>query len=269
MSLKLGPLYKLGFPSHSDYKTLKKYLRLPKPYLVHIVLNYRPSLQQVPMEIVNVVRGTHEKLNRWLDGKIKNMDDDKEKLRTQLYRSVGIPPMFCTPLALPTCAAPILSAYSLLCEKIKGAASGGKVLYLHSNMGTMSLLAASGIMQAAVDAKLKVRMIAFPELMERIKDFDNTFETTAVVTNHDLLCLYLIGTEYVAQSGFTESQLEQLVARRRVLGKSTLLCSHLEPKEFEERYKRKLAVLSAIPLKFDDDTVTATVASLVKELRLI
>jgi len=264
-----GPLYKLGFPSHSDYKTLKKYLRMPKPYLVHIVLHYRPSLQQVPMEIVNVVRGTHEKLNRWLNGKIATMDTDQEKLRTQLYRSVGIPPMFCVPLALPMCAAPILSAYSLLCEKVRGAATSGKVLYLHSNMGTMSLLAASGIMQAAVDEKLKVRMMAFPELMDKVKDFSTTQGTVTALTEPDLLCLYLIGTEYVAQSGFTEAQLEQTIARRRVLGKSTLLCSHLEPKEFEERYKRKLTVLNAVALKFEDDTIATTVASLVKELRLL
>lgn len=267
-SMSAANLARLGFPNAKEYGIFKKYLRLPPHYLTTIAIQHSPILRGVPADMLNVVRRTHATVDMWLKRTQTNMEL-QEQLKSQVYRAAGVPPMYCASLTLPACAAQTLTAYNLLCQKIKGAATSGKVLYLHSTMGTSALHAAAGIVRAAVDAKLKAGMVAFPEFMDTVTEFDKGSARIKNWRELDLTCLYLLGTEYVSQTGFTEAQLHQFVSRRMVQGKPTILCSHLTPTEFEMRYSLKLASVGAVPLKFDDSTATSSLASLVKELKMI
>jgi hypothetical protein len=101
--------------------------------------------------------------------------------------------------------------------------------------------------------------------MARVKDFSGDSPHNQMYSAN-LSALCLIGTEYVkAESGFTESTLMELLRGRQVAGKSTILSSHLNPKEFADRYF-SLDKVGATAMKFEDDGIVLTVDQLSKEL---
>jgi hypothetical protein len=256
-----SPLATIGL-SLIDYRVLKKYLRVPRHYLLYILARNRDgSLRHVPATMGEVVRGTH----KWLK---ESLMINKEDPKVSFIRAHGVPPQYAQPsYPLPKCAGQTLNLYHEMLTKINGLSKAGKVLYFYSEFEEQAMIAATNLIKKALDTspiRASTAMMDFPTIMDNRRKFEGRQEKAE---NTQLSCFYLLGTEYVSESGFTEAHLGQLVRKRRVAGKTTILVSHLTPMEFEHRYHMSLESFGAVTLKFNDEkSVAATISSLLKEL---
>jgi hypothetical protein len=151
--------------------------------------------------------------------------------------------------------------YKAMLDRPEKLAKAGLTLYMHSEQGTSSVKAASQVCESLVKSRHSVYMIDFTSIMDEVKDFDKKNKTLLkTVDSVDLLVIYFIGTEYSTK--FTTSHMDSIIKKRQIQGRTTILCSHLSPSEFEGRYQKKIDFYDATAVRFKDEKIKKTLKSL-------
>lgn len=259
-----NPLARFRYDNKGDYGILKKYLRIAMPYLIYIFKkNKQQTLRHIPAHLGRIVTAYHTQ--EWRS----HMEHAsiEEQSRISKLKLAGIPPLYMDYTGIPSCSGDTMSLFDAMkCNPAKVAASG-KLFYLNSLREEQALIAATQVCKSILQDGLPIRMLDFPSFMDKTRAFDGT-QPPASLTKNMTLCLYLVGAEYLAESGFTQATLNSLLRTRQVSGKTTILCSHLDPAGFTSRYGINLNSLGAVELKFNDPSINNTLKVLTKELML-
>lgn len=262
-----APTAPLGYPSNKDYAIFKAHLRIPAVYLASL-LRGRQDMSQVPMRVPDAVNTINQEYWRTM---MHSTTELAQQARYLKLRNAGIPATYRDDLE-PVCAEATQRVYTLVKQNPKKFIEGGRLVYLYSEMQTTALLAAAGMVESVLSAG-SAFMLDFGSFLEEVrKGFERGQGSGGAgrvrkLETVDVACLYLIGTEYVSSSGFTESVLESLVRKRQMDKRTTILVSHLTPEEFSKRYGRHPQKdWGAVPMKFTDESVTCTIGQLAKEL---
>lgn len=245
-----NPLEIFGYYDWIHYNYFKKYLRMPVPYLRVIFKNYR-DLTIVPALLPKLLYTINE---HWWK---MNSTPSRHEIQSKV---AGVPALYLQQETTPICKGDVLKYYQLALEKIIKFSTSGKVLYLHSEYETNSLHAASQLVKQAIKNGIPCCMVDLPTVMAEIKTWQET-ELLKKLKKAQVACIYMIGKEFSTE--FTQSNLETLIQQRTVENKVTLLCSHLAPPEFRTRYGIEVP---GTVLKFEDEKITKTLATLLKEL---
>jgi hypothetical protein len=168
--------------------------------------------------------------------------------------------MFIRDDSLPLASAETLSAYSLIINNLKKLQHSGRILYFHSASETACLLAASNVIKAAIRSGIYGYMLDMPTYMSEIKTWQDS-DRIKNIEGRDICCLYFVGKEYA--SDFNKSYITNLITKRRVQNKVTIISSHLTPAEFTERYGFESG---GVPLKFEEEGLAKSIKALIKEL---
>lgn len=254
-------LQPLGRYSELDAGIFKKYMHIPSVYLRGILRRYPTNLNEVPL----VLHALVEQCDTYYWGRLKMAMTKEEMVRNVQYRIARVPPMYIPRNEYPATNGKNLAVYTQILENPRGFAGLGRVLYLHSTFEDQALLAAANIIKVGINDGMKCSMLTLPQFMEEVKTFEES-KVLKSMDEADIAALTLMGTVYIAKSGFTEATFSNFIDQRRVKGKSTILSCHLTPTEFRERYGIDLARFGTICMAFEDAGVMATVASLAKDL---
>lgn len=246
-----SPIEVLGYRGWQQYSVFKHHLRMPVKYLRVVVKNYR-DLTDVPVVLPRLLSKIHE---HWW-----SLMSDTERIE-KIYKVKGVPPLHIRSEAVPAAGEKVKHYYETVLDRIHKFAMGGKVLYLHSEFETNSLLACSQIIKAALaNGLIKAFMADFPTCLEEIKTWEES-HLLKQLKEAQVACIYMVGKEYSTE--FTQAHLETLVNQRTLEGKVTLLSSHLAPVDFKKRYGIEVP---GTVLKFEDEKITKTISALLKEL---
>ena len=244
----IEPLGYLGWKQHS---TFKHHLRIPLPYLKVVVKNYR-DLTEVPI----LLPGLIEKIDQHLWSTMQELEFFEKKLKAS-----GVPVPYIRNNETPVAGVKTVNAYDLILGDINKILGKPLVLYFHSGFESAALQAASNVIKAAIKSGVDAKMTSFGKLMEEVKKWDQNNYVATSADKAEILCLYMVGTEYTTE--FSQSVLRMLIQHRRTEGKPTLVCSHLDPVEFKKRYFE----LTGVAMKWEDPGMVVTVDELVKYLK--
>lgn len=254
------------FPREGDYGILHKYLRLPYPFMRVMFTNYT-SLHTALLDLPQIVKTTNSLYQK---GIRKHMEDQGknlvETLKVQKMVAKGVPAYYAAKSFTISADYKTMSAVTAICNDPKKFCRTGSSLYLYSDSANSAMMAGMEICKHAISASVDTAIFAFPEFMSRVKDFNMSSDTFKRATTCEMLCFYMVGTEYLAASGFTEAALDQVIQKRALEGRPTVLISHLTPAAFFERYARGIESFRAVPLPFHDRNIRSTVESLIAEL---
>lgn len=144
----------------------------------------------------------------------------------------------------------------------KKLAYAGQTLYLHSDQGTAALQVACQVATRLLREHVPVQMMDFASFVQLIFERESVVAKKKIKAMSDaqVMVFYMIGAEY--QTDFSISQLNSIIQKRRIEGKTTLLVSALTPKDFEHRYQETLDNYGALVVRFEDPKIKATIKSL-------
>jgi len=246
-----SPIEPLGYLGWNQHSIFKHHLRIPLPYLRVIVKNYR-DLTEVPI----LLPGLIEKIDQHLWSLMQELEFFEKKLKAS-----GVPVPYIRNDETPVAGVKTVNAYDLILGAVGKILNKPLVLYFHSGFESAALQAASNIIKAAIKSGVDAKMVSFGKLLEEIKKWDQNNYVATTADKAELLCLYMVGTEYTTD--FSQSVLQMLIQHRRTEGKPTLVCSHLDPVEFKKRYFE----LNGVAMKWEDPGMITTVDELVKYLK--
>lgn len=247
-----SPIEPLGYQGWPQYSTFKHHLRIPLPYLKVVVKNYR-DLTEVPILLPALI----EKIDQHLWSAMQDVEFFEKKLKV-----AGVPVPYIRNEETPVAGVKVTAAYELMLEDVSKILNKPLVLYFHSGFESAALQAASNVVKAAVKNGVVAKMVSFGKLLEETKKFEANNDVSRSVDSADLLCLYMVGTEYTTE--FSTSVLKLLLQHRRTEGKPTLVVSHLDSGEFKKRYDFDL---NGVVLKWEDPGMVTTVDELIKCLK--
>lgn len=247
-----SPIERLGYRGWNQYGTFKSHLMLPLPYLRVVVKNYR-DLVEVPIVLPRLVAKIDEHL--W-----SNMND-KERIE-QFFKAKGVPVPYIRDDSAPIGGVKVSQAYESVIDNLGRFMSKPMTLYIHSGFENGALKAASNIVKQAIRENVDARMVGFGALLDEVKTWDAKSEILKKANSAPLLCLYMVGKEY--QTDFTRATLDGILSSRYAEGKTTIITSHLDLNDFAKRYG---FTPQAVPLKFEDEKITATVEQLLAFMR--
>lgn len=247
-----SPIEPLGYHGWNSYSTFKHHLRIPPVYLRIVVKNYR-DLTEVPILLPGLV----EHIDQRLWSTMQDVEFFEKKLKAS-----GVPVAYIRNNDQPTAGVKVTNAYNLMLEDVGKILNKPLVLYFHSGFESAALQAASNVIKAAIKSGVAAKMISFGKLLDETKKFEANNDVAKSVESAELLCLYLVGTEYTTD--FSTSVLKMLIQHRRTEGKPTLLVSHLDSGEFKKRYDFEL---NGVVLKWEDPGMVTTVDELIKSLK--
>ena len=250
-SYNKSPIETLGYPHWNQYSTFKHHLRIPLPYLKVVIKNYR-DLTEVPI----LLPGLIEKIDQHLWSLMQDLEFFEKKLKAS-----GVPVPYIRNDETPVAGVKTVNAYDLILADVGKILNKPLVLYFHSGFESAALQAASNVIKAAIRAGVDAKMVSFGKLLEEIKKWDQNNYVATSADKAELLCLYMVGTEYTTD--FSQAVLRTLIQHRRTEGKPTLVCSHLDPVEFRKRYFE----LTGVAMKWEDPGMISTVDELVKYLK--
>ena len=225
---------------------------LPIPYLKVVVKNYR-DLTEVPVLLPRLVAK--------IDAHLWSHMENKERIE-QLFKAKGVPVPYIRTESTPIAGVKVSRVYEAVLADIKKFMARPLILHIHSGFENGALKAASNIIKQAVRENVDARMIGFGSLLSEIKEWDEKNEVIRKVNSSQLLCLYMVGKEYMTD--FTKATLEGIITSRQIEGKVTIISSHLDPVDFQKRY---CFHPQAVPLKFEDEKITSTVDDLLAYMK--
>lgn len=222
-----------------DNELFDKFLRMPFEYFKYVHNMYPKNLKAAPYNL-SVIIAMHHKLK----GRTMLNDALSRKL---LYG--GIPPQYVKEHPMVTGKKEALDTLESLHNNFKKFAESRVVLYLTSPFESSAIAAGVKLCRKAEATNISWKMEALPVLLGMLKDFDGDHKSTLdAMETLDVVCLYMVGKEYPTE--FTTTYFKQLIETRKVAKKVTIICSHLSPEEFEERYGKGISICA---LGFTDD----------------
>lgn len=181
--------------------------------------------------------------------------------KEKLYQASNIPPQYHSNTMF-ICDKPAdQETLDYLIENVAWLEKNGKQFYFYGPFGEEPMKAATSIMKAAVDRKIKCYCENYPTFLEIIKQWDAEDPKLQRARDTNLLILWAVGGEWTTD--FTTTHLEALLNSRSAKGLTTILVSGLTPKEYETRYK---AEAPGIAVAFKGTKIKETLASLKKEM---
>ena len=219
-----NPIEPLGFQHIKHYSILKSHLRLPLVYLKIVIRFNRKDLTQAPAELPCLL----EKFNSYLWSQM----EDKTLIEKK-FRIAGLPVSYIRENSIPNGKGDSLRAYQSIVLNIEKFLEKPKVVYFHSSMCSESLKACCNIVKKSVEKGINSYAIDVPTFLDEVKKFSDS-EKVKKSENAQLLLLYFYGSEYHTQ--FTQDNLDALIMKRGAAGKTTLICSFLDPKQYRSRY---------------------------------
>lgn len=247
-----SPIARLGYTDWKQYGLFKTYFRLPHPYLQVIVKNF-PDLTAALPQLNRLVALTNQ--HYW-----KTMNDTTQL--EKLCAARGVPASYIRRTDSPIAVAKTMKTYEAILENIELFIKQPIILHVYSGFENGALLATSQIIKAALTFNQQGAMVTFGQLLDETKTWDRSNHTVTTAETAQILGLYLVGKEWNTE--FTSTKLNALLAQRLTDGKPTIISTHLDEKELVKRYDLKLPMVS---MKFEDDTITATVDGLLKLLK--
>jgi hypothetical protein len=225
--------------SKKDQVLFNQFLRMPFEYFKFINHIYPKNFSAAPYHL-----GAHiNTVNKLLGGHLVN------NIETIKLKHGGIPPQHIGTERTVTGKKEILDTLNSLTDHFDKFMQSGVTLYLHSPFEGSAISAGVQLCKRAAATNVSWKMESYPELLIMLKDFDGDHKSSLeAVIDSDLLCLYMVGKEYPTE--FTVSYFKQLMETRKIAGRATIICSHLEPTEFTERYGKGINLCA---MEFTDD----------------
>lgn len=252
-----NPLNALGLAhSWEDYYIFRDHLALPRPYQVVAIRNFKRLSEAIP-RLADIIKGTNKK--QWENLKMMREVTFREKV----YVAAGIPPMYLAySKPLVTITKKEQEDFHWLLEQPESGRNIKETFYFHSSAGEACVASAMKFMKMALDNKTRCFAKSFPEILAEYKsEWDMDSNVLHRIRNEQIAVIYGVGSEYSTE--FTGNLLQGLIAHREENQLTTLVCSSLDPKEYEARYKQRCP---GIIMGFVDDKIRKTIADLKKEL---
>jgi hypothetical protein len=237
--------------SWEDYRWYKRHLRLPFGYL-RVIFGQYQTLSEAVFKLAEIIRETNE--NDW-----RAMMEEVVTLEEKLWRVANIPPMFFPPVVVLTQKAAEQDSFDAICASID--TIRGEVFYFYSEFCDGALAAAVQMVKSAISKKMRSCFcLSFPELLEA-KDSCNA-EVVKRVQAEQIVVIYGVGGEF--QTDFKTRLLQEIVMLRRVNNRTTIMCSALDPRDYQERYGSRPG---GVEVGFQDGNYRKSLTQLAKEMK--
>lgn len=222
-----------------DQLIFNRFLRIPFDYYKFVHTMFPKCLKAAPYSLSKIITTYHTMLRRNIP-----LND-----YTRMSICGGIPPQYTEDTPKITGKKEILDTLASLTRNFDKLMETGITLYFHSPVQSSAIYAGISLCKEAITSKYTWQMESLPTFFDLVKDFKGDHgDKIADINSADLVCLWMVGTEY--PTDFTTAYFKQLLIARKVANKLTVLCSHLTPEEFAERYGKDIKI---VDMQFTDE----------------